>query len=122
MIKKYSNEHEWAILDADVASIGLSAYAVKQLGDITFVELPEIEATADKDDSIAFIESVKAASDIYTPVGGEVTEINEELEDRPELLNEAAETTWIFKLKVSDVAEFETLMDEAGYKAYIETL
>ncbi|HIP30454.1 MAG TPA: glycine cleavage system protein GcvH [Sulfurospirillum arcachonense] len=122
MIKKYSNEHEWAILDGEVASIGLSAYAVEQLGDITFVELPEIGAEADKDDSIAFIESVKAASDIYTPVGGEVVEANEELENKPELLNEAAETTWIFKLKVSDASEFDTLMDEAGYKAYIETL
>ena len=122
MIKKYSNEHEWAILDGEVASIGLSAYAVEQLGDITFVELPEIGAEADKDDSIAFIESVKAASDIYTPVGGEVVEVNEDLEDAPELLNEAAETTWIFKLKVSDANEFDTLMDEAGYKAYIETL
>ncbi len=122
MAKRYSNEHEWVILDGEVASIGLSAYAVEQLGDITFVELPEIGAEADKDDSIAFIESVKAASDIYTPLGGEVVEANEELEDKPELLNEAAENTWIFKLKVIDVAEFETLMDEAAYKAYIATL
>ena len=122
MSKRYSNEHEWAILDGEVASIGLSAYAVEQLGDITFVELPEIGAEADKDDSIAFIESVKAASDIYTPLSGEVVEVNEALEDTPELLNEAAETTWVFKLKVSDASEFETLMDEAGYKAYIETL
>ncbi len=122
MSKYYSNEHEWAILDGEIASIGLSAYAVEQLGDITFVELPEVGAEADKDDSIAFIESVKAASDIYTPVGGEVVEVNEALEDTPELLNEAAESTWVFKLKVSDVSEFETLMDEAGYKAYIETL
>ena len=121
-MKKYSNEHEWAILDGEVASIGLSAYAVEQLGDITFVELPEIGAEVGKDDSIAFIESVKAASDIYTPVGGKVVEVNEDLEDKPELLNEAAETTWIFKLKVSDVAEFDALMDEAGYKAYIATL
>jgi len=122
MSKHYSNEHEWAILDGEVATIGLSAYAVEQLGDITFVELPEVGAEADKDDSIAFIESVKAASDIYTPVGGEVVEVNETLEDTPELLNEAAETTWVFRLKVSDASEFETLMDEAGYKAYIETL
>jgi len=122
MMKKYSNEHEWAILDGDIASIGLSAYAIEQLGDITFVELPEIGAEADKDDSIAFIESVKAASDIYAPVGGEVVEGNEDLENTPELLNEAAETTWIFKLKVSDTSEFDTLMDETGYKAYIETL
>ena len=122
MSKRYSNEHEWATIDGDIASIGLSAYAVEQLGDITFVELPEIGAEASKDDSIAFIESVKAASDIYTPVGGEVVEVNEDLEDTPELLNEAAETTWVFKLKISDASEFETLMDEAGYKAYIETL
>lgn len=122
MSKRYSNEHEWAILDADLVSIGLSAYAVEQLGDITFVELPEIGAQGDKDDSIAFIESVKAASDIYIPVGGEVVEVNEELEESPELLNESAENTWIFKLKVSDASEFDTLMDEASYKAYIETL
>jgi len=122
MGKRYSNEHEWAMLDGDIASIGLSAYAVDQLGDITFVELPEIEAECNKDDSIAFIESVKAASDIYTPLSGEVIEINEDLEDTPELLNEAAETTWVFKLKVSDISEFETLMDESSYKAYIETL
>lgn len=121
-MKKYSNEHEWAILEESIATIGLSAYAVEQLGDITFVELPEIGAEVSKDDSIAFIESVKAASDIYTPVGGEVIEVNENLEETPELLNEDAENTWVFKLKVSDADEFETLMDEAGYKAYIETL
>jgi len=122
MSKRYSNEHEWAILDGEVATIGLSAYAVEQLGDITFVELPEIGAEGGKDDSIAFIESVKAASDIYTPLSGEVVEVNEDLEDTPEQLNEDAENTWVFKLKVSDASEFETLMDEAGYKAYIETL
>lgn len=121
-MKKYSTEHEWTILDGHTASIGLSAYAVEQLGDITFVELPEIGVEISKDDSIAFIESVKAASDVYTPVGGEVIEVNEELEDTPELLNEAAETTWIYKLKVSDASEFDTLMDEAAYKAYTETL
>jgi len=122
MSKRYSNEHEWAMIDGDIASIGLSAYAVEQLGDITFVELPEVGAEGSKDDSIAFIESVKAASDIYTPLSGEVIEVNEELENTPELLNEAAENTWVFKLKVGDASEFETLMDEASYKAYIETL
>lgn len=121
-MKRYSNEHEWAIIDGDTASIGLSSYAVDQLGDITFVELPEVGTVGSKDDSIAFIESVKAASDIYTPLSGEVIEINEGLEDTPELLNESAETIWVFKLKISDASEFETLMDEASYKAYIETL
>lgn len=122
MTKKYSNEHEWAVIDGDIVSIGLSAYAVEQLGDITFVELPEIGAEVIKDESVAFIESVKAASDIYTPVGGEVVEVNEELESAPELLNTAAETTWIYKLKISDKDEFETLMDEVAYQAYIGTL
>lgn len=121
-MKRYSNEHEWAILDGEIATIGLSAYAVEQLGDITFVELPEIGTSVDQDDSIAFIESVKAASDIYLPVGGEVIEVNSELEDTPELINDDAENTWIMKVKVSDASEFETLMDEAAYKAYIETL
>ncbi len=122
MSKRYSNEHEWAILEGDIATIGLSKYAVDQLGDITFVELPEIGLNAAKDESIAFIESVKAASDIYTPLSGEVVQINEELNDSPELLNEAAEDTWVLRLKVIDVSEFETLMDETTYASYIETL
>jgi glycine cleavage system H protein len=121
-MKRYSNEHEWAIVDGDIVTVGLSAYAIEQLGDITFVELPEIDGEVDKDDSIAFIESVKAASDIYTPVGGKVTQANEKLEDAPELLNESAEDTWIFKLKVNDADEFETLMSEDDYKAFLETL
>lgn len=122
MSKRYSNEHEWAILEGGIATVGLSKYAVDQLGDITFVELPEIGLSAAKDDSIAFIESVKAASDIYSPVSGEVVEVNEDLNDAPELLNEAAEDTWVLKIKVSDASEFETLMDAATYTSYIETL
>ncbi len=122
MAKKYSSEHEWAEIDGDIASIGLSAYAVEQLGDITFVELPEVGSNINKDDSVAFVESVKAASDIYTPIGGEVVEVNLELEDRPELLNENAQETWIFKLKISNMDEFDTLMDEDQYKAFIESL
>jgi len=121
-MRKYSNEHEWVTVDEGVASVGLSEYAVRQLGDITFVELPEIGASANKDDSIAFIESVKAASDIYIPISGEVVEANEELEERPELLNEAAQSTWIMKIKIADMSELDTLMDETAYKAYIETL
>ncbi|WP_458700599.1 glycine cleavage system protein GcvH [Sulfurospirillum sp. 1307] len=122
MAKRYSNEHEWAIIDEDTATVGLSPYAVEQLGDITFVELPEIGASASKDESIAFIESVKAASDIYSPMSGEVIETNEELEDRPELLNEDANQTWVFKLKISDPSEFDTLMDEEAYNQYIKSL
>lgn len=122
MAKRYSNEHEWAIIDEDTATVGLSPYAVEQLGDITFVELPEVGASASKDESIAFIESVKAASDIYSPMSGEVIEINEELEDRPELLNEDANQTWVFKLKINDPSEFDTLMDEEAYNQYIKSL
>ena len=121
-MKRYSLEHEWAILEGDMATIGLSKYAVEQLGDITFVELPQIAQRAAKDESIAFIESVKAASDIYLPLGGEVVAINDALERAPELLNEDAEGTWVMKIRVADAAEFETLMDEAAYLSYIETL
>ena len=121
-MKKYSNEHEWAILDGEIASIGLSAYAIEQLGDITFVELPEIGTNANKDSSIAFIESVKAASDIYIPMSGEIVEVNIDLEEHPELLNEDAEGNWIMEIKVSDKSEFDTLMNKDEYKAYLETL
>ncbi len=121
-MKKYTNEHEWAELDGDIATVGLSEYAIKELGDITFVELPEIGQSANKDESIAFIESVKAASDIYAPLSGEVVEINEELETAPESLNEDASATWILKIKVSDAGEFDTLLDEAAYNTFIASL
>jgi len=121
-MKKYTNEHEWAQLDGDIATMGLSKYAIDQLGDITFVELPEIGQSGNKGESVAFIESVKAASDIYMPLSGEVVEINTELEDAPELLNEDAEGTWILKIKPSDADEFKELMDEKAYLAFVETL
>ncbi len=121
-MKKYTNEHEWAELEGDMAIVGLSKYAIDQLGDITFVELPEIGHSGNKAEGVAFIESVKAASDIYFPLSGEVVEVNSELEDAPELLNEDAEGTWILKLKVSDADEFKELMDEKAYLAFVETL
>ncbi len=121
-MKKYTNEHEWIELDGDTAMIGLSAYAVKELGDITFVELPEIGQSANKGKSIAFIESVKAASDIYAPLSGEIVEVNEELENAPELLNEDAQGTWIMKIKVSDASELDTLLDESAYNTYTASL
>ena len=121
-MKRYNEEHEWIELNGDVASVGISAYAVEQLGDITFVELPEIDAEVSNGDSVAFIESVKAASDIYAPVSGTVCEINEELLDTPESLNEDALNIWIFKVTLNDVSQLDTLMDEEAYKAYIETL
>ena len=121
-MKKYTNEHEWAELEGGEAAIGISEYAVEQLGDITFVELPEVGREANKGESIAFIESVKAASDIYLPVSGEVIAVNEELESRPELLNEDAKGTWILKVRPNDLSEFDTLLDEKEYKTFIASL
>ena len=121
-MKRYNEEHEWIEVDGDIASVGISAYAVEQLGDITFVELPEIDADISKGDSVAFVESVKAASDIYAPISGTVCEINEDLLDTPESLNENALNIWIFKVTLIDATELDTLMDEDAYKAYIETL
>ncbi len=121
-MKLYTNEHEWAELDGDIATVGLSAYAVNELGDITFVELPEIGQSAKQGESIAFIESVKAASDIYAPLSGEIVEVNEALEDAPELLNEDAQNNWIMKIKVSDVSELDTLLDEAAYATFTASL
>ena len=119
---KYNEEHEWLNIEGEIATVGVSSYAVEQLGDITFIELPEIDANLSSGDSAAFVESVKAASDIYTPVSGTIVEINEELLDAPELLNSAASTTWIFKIKLSDEGEVDSLMDEEEYLKYIQTL
>jgi len=120
---RYSKEHEWVRVDGDSATVGISEHAVSELGDITFVELPEIGNTVSKDDSVAFIESVKAASDVYTPISGEITEVNERLEDEPEIINASPlDEGWIYKMRVSDNSELDTLMDEEAYKAYIASL
>ena len=119
---KYNQEHEWAKIEGEEATVGVSAYAVEQLGDITFVELPEVDAEVSAEESVAFVESVKAASDIYTPLSGIVTEVNEALLDAPEQLNADAANTWIFKLKLSDEGELDGLMDQVAYDAYLETL
>lgn len=121
-MKKYNEEHEWIEVDGTIATIGISAYAVEQLGDITFVELPEMDADISMGDSVAFIESVKAASDVYAPVSGTICEINEDLLDTPESLNQDALNIWIFKVTLSDTSELDSLMDEDAYKTYIETL
>ena len=119
---RYNQEHEWAKIEGDEATVGVSAYAVEQLGDITFVELPEVDAEVSAEESVAFVESVKAASDIYTPLSGTITAVNESLLDAPEQLNAAPAETWIFKLKLSDEAEVEELMDQVAYDAYLATL
>jgi glycine cleavage system H protein len=121
-MKKYNEEHEWVEIQGDIASVGISSYAVEQLGDITFIELPEIGSNVSINDSVAFVESVKAASDIYTPLSGEIVAINEDLLDEPESLNNNAQEIVIFKLKVSDMGEFDSLMTQEQYDEFKETL
>lgn len=119
----YTEDHEWVSLDGDIGTIGISVYAAKQLGDVVYVELPDIGANFTKGDEAAVVESVKAASEVYAPVAGEVTQSNGALEDAPETVNAGPEAEgWFFKLKLSDVSELETLMDEEKYKTYCEGL
>ena len=117
---KFSEDHEWAKLDNDICSVGISPHAVEQLGDIVFVELPEIGIKVDKGDAVAVFESVKAASDIYSPAAGEITEVNSLLLDDLTLITpESAMENWLFKLKINDSSDLETLMDESAYNALI---
>jgi glycine cleavage system H protein len=121
-MKKYNEEHEWVEVEGDIATVGISTYAVEQLGDITFIELPDLDAEVSMGDSAAFVESVKAASDIYTPISGEVSEVNEALLDTPEVLNEDAMGTFIFKLKITNADELDSLMNEDEYKNFVASL
>ena len=119
----FTKEHEWVRVEGDTATCGISDYAQKQLGDIVAVDLPDRGRSFDQAKEIAAVDSVKAASDIYAPVSGEVIEVNAALEQQPELINSDAQRAgWMFKLKVKDAAELSALMDEAAYKAYIEGL
>ena len=119
----YTEDHEWVTVDGDAATIGSSAYAAKALGDVVFVELPEVGLELDKGDEAAVVESVKAASEVYCPIGGEVTEVNAALEDEPAKVNEDPQGDgWFLKIKISDADELGGLMDEAAYKTYCEGL
>ncbi|WP_409432153.1 glycine cleavage system protein GcvH [Litorimonas sp. RW-G-Af-16] len=119
----FTEDHEWIKVDGDNGVVGISPYAAKQLGDVVFVELPEIGREMGKGDEAAVVESVKAASEVYAPVSGEVTEVNAKLEDAPETVNASADDAgWFLKIKISDASELESLMDEAAYKAYCDGL
>ena len=119
----FTEDHEWIKVDGDVGTVGISAYAAKALGDVVFVELPDVGAEFDKGDEAAVVESVKAASEVYVPVGGEVTAVNEALEDAPETVNASPDGDgWFLKIKIADADELSSLMDEAKYKAYCEGL
>ena len=119
----FTEDHEWIKIDGDTGTVGISAYAAKALGDVVFVELPDVGAELDKGDEAAVVESVKAASEVYAPVGGEVTAVNEALEDAPETVNASPDGDgWFLKLNIADADDLNGLMDEEKYKAYCEGL
>ena len=121
MTIKYTKDHEWVRVEGDVGTVGVSDHAQHQLGDVVFVELPDVGRQLAQGKEAAVVESVKAASDVFAPVSGEVIEVNVDLENDPSLVNAGAETTgWFFKLRLSNPAELDGLMDEAAYKAFVE--
>jgi glycine cleavage system H protein len=123
MTTKYSEDHEWVSVDGDIATVGITDYAQKALGDIVFVETPDIGSEVDQGDEAGVVESVKAASDIIAPVSGEVVEVNEDLEDAPNTVNtDPTGDGWMFRVKLADPEELDDLMDAAAYKAYCESL
>ena len=120
---RYTDEHEWIRLEGDVATVGITDHAQTQLGDIVYVELPAVGKKVAKGDEAAVVESVKAASEVYAPVGGEVIAVNADLDGSPATVNEDAEGAgWFLKLKVADAAEIEQLMTPEQYKEYLETI
>lgn len=116
----YSESHEWVKVEGNIAVIGVSDFAQKEMGEITYVDMPDVDDEVEKGESFGALESVKAASDLYSPVSGTVVEKNEELEDAPEKVNEDAYEAWIIKVEMSDPSELEGLMDAASYKAATE--
>jgi glycine cleavage system H protein len=119
----YTKEHEWIRIEGDGGTIGISDYAQGQLGDMVYIELPEVGKEIAQSEEVAVVESVKAASEIYAPAGGTVTQVNERLADEPGTLNQdATGEGWLIKLKLSDPGEVEGLMDEAAYKDYVAGL
>jgi glycine cleavage system H protein len=120
---RYTKEHEWVKVDGDTATVGISPYAQEQLGDVVFVELPEVGKKVEKGKEMAVVESVKAASEVYAPISGEVTAVNSALTDAPATVNEdAMGKGWFAKLKLANKADLDGLMDEAAYKKYVDGL
>ena len=111
----YSESHEWVKVDGNVAIIGVSDFAQSEMGDITYVDMPDVDDTVEKAESFGALESVKASSELYSPVSGKVVARNEELEDKPELINEDAYAAWIIKVEMDDTAELEGLLNAAAY-------
>lgn len=117
---RYAESHEWVSLEGDIATVGITDYAQHALGDIVYVDMPEVGDEVTAGDEFGAVESVKAASDLYSPVSGEVVEINEALEDEPGLINQDAFANWIMKVKVSDASEIDALLDAEAYKNICE--
>lgn len=123
MSRYFTKDHEWIAVEGDTGTVGITDYAQGQLGDITFVDLPGEGQATSKGDAVCVVDSVKAASDVYSPVTGSVAAVNDALENSPELVNTDAETEgWLFKVALSDPSELDALMDDAAYKAYVASL
>jgi glycine cleavage system H protein len=121
--KRYTKEHEWVSMDGDIATVGITDHAQEQLGDVVFVELPEVNRQVTAGEACAVVESVKAASDVYAPLTGKVVETNPGIIDDPALVNSDAEGEgWFFRLELDDTAAFDALMDADAYDEYVETL
>ena len=119
--KKYTKDHEWVSIDNGIATVGISNHAQESLGDIVFIELPSVGKSVNAKEEICVVESVKAASDIYAPIDGEIMEVNNSLEDDAAIINQDAENTgWIFKMKVSNPIQYDELMTEDDYKKFLE--
>jgi len=119
--RRYSKEHEWIMVDGDVATVGITEFAQSQLGDIVYVELPEADKEFDREDVMGTIESVKAVSEIYAPLGGKIVETNQALDEKPEMLNEEPHVSgWYCKIAIADVAQLDDLMDAEAYAALVE--
>ena len=119
---RYTEDHEWVRVEGDTATVGISNHAQEQLGDVVFVDLPEIGRQVGRGDAMAVVESVKAASDVYAPVGGEVVEVNAALNDDPSLVNSGAESGgWFCRIRLGDRAELDSLMDAATYRTFVES-
>jgi len=123
MQRYFTDEHEWSDVEDDIATVGITDYAQGQLGDIVFVELPVVGALIEQGKDAAVVESVKAASDVYAPITGEITETNPALEEDPALVNSAPEDDgWFFRMTIADEGELDKLMDEDAYKAFVDAL
>ena len=117
---KYSKEHEWVCLEGDIATLGISQFAQEQLGDVVFVELPDIGKVIEQNGEAAIVESVKAASEVYAPISGTVVEVNMDLEDDPELVNRSPTGDgWFVKLRISDPSQMEDMMEELAYNDFV---